>query len=305
MSESPSPASRTTQPQRSALNQKLDRLVARSQAALWWETAWPIAWRAIAVVMAFLVASWLGLWLDATPLLRMIGLGLFALALGFALWPLARLTRPARGAALDRLDRDAGLKHRPARALEDTLALGQADPGTRSLWELHRRRAEAAVDSLRVTSPRPDMPRRDRYALRAAGLLAVVASAFVAGPEIGTRLLAAFDWRGPTQAASGPLFRVDGWIDPPHYTRSPPLMIDLAGGEQRLRAPVRSTLVIRVAGKGDVAVTPGQGLEALPVAENQRPDLREQRFTLTGNADLSVRTGIASSVSLVVEAITR
>ena len=29
-------------------------------------------------------------------------------------------------------------------------------------------------------------------------------------------------------------------------------MIDLAGGEQQLRAPVKSTVVIRVAGEGDV-----------------------------------------------------
>ena len=33
-------------------------------------------------------------------------------------------------------------------------------------------------------------------------------------------------------------------------------------GEQRLRAPVKSTVVIRVAGQGDVTITPGPGLAA-------------------------------------------
>jgi uncharacterized protein (TIGR02302 family) len=251
--------------------------------------------------MAFVAVSWLGLWLDASPLLRKVGVGLFALALLLSLWPLARLKAPARTAALDRLDRDSGLKHGPARAFEDTLALGHADVGSRTLWELHRRRAEAAIARLRVAAPRPDMPRRDRYAFRAAGLLAVAASAFVAGPEAADRLAAAFDWR--EGGAAGPGFRVDGWIDPPLYTRLPPLMIDLAAGEQRLKAPIRSTVVIRVAGKADVAVTPGEGLTALPVPENQRPDLREQRFTLTATTDLAVRTGLVGGVKLQIEAI--
>jgi uncharacterized protein (TIGR02302 family) len=145
------------------------------------------------------------------------------------------------------------------------------------------------------------MPKRDRYAVRAAGLLAVVASAFVAGPELGTRLAAAFDWREPKAAA--PTFRVDGWIDPPLYTRTPPLMIDLAAGTQHLRAPLKSTVVIRVAGHGEVGITPGPGLTAVPAPDNQRTDLREQRFTLDGNATLSVRTGLSGGSTLTVEAV--
>jgi uncharacterized protein (TIGR02302 family) len=284
-----------------SLTRRLDSLVGRARLTLWWEAAWPLIWVPITILLVFLTASWLGLWLDASPLMRSLGLGLFTAAFVVSLWPVARLRLPGRPRALDRLDHDAGLAHGPARSLDDTLALGAADPGTRALWDLHRRRAEALIDRLRLSSPRPGMTKRDRYALRGAGILAVVASAFVAGPEIGTRLLAAFDWKGPRVA--GPSFRVDGWIDPPLYTRTPPLMIDLAGGEQILRAPVKSTLVIRLAGEGDVAIAPGQGLTALPAAENPRKDLREQRFTLDSNADLSIRTGLASGVRLKVEAI--
>jgi uncharacterized protein (TIGR02302 family) len=303
MNASPNPPKGSQAPDnpRSALQMRLERLVGRARVALWWEGAWPALWMPIGIVLGFLVVSWLGVWLDASPLGRQIGLALFAGALILSLWPLVRLRRPRRAAALDRLDRDSGLRHGPARAFDDTLALGHGDSGSRVLWEMHRRRAEAALAGLRVAMPRPDMPRRDRYAVRAAALIAVVASAFVAGPEVGSRIAAGFDWRSPGPAA--PSFRVDGWIDPPHYTRLPPLMIDLAAGEQRLRAPIRSTLVIRVAGKADVTVTPGHGLSALPAPENQRSDLREQRFTLTGNADLSVRTGLTGGLRLAVEAI--
>ena len=301
MADGPSPGTGGGSPARDSLTRRLDGLVGRARWTLWWEQAWPLLWVPITIVLVFLTASWLGLWLDASPLMRSLGLGLFTASFAVSLWPVVRLRLPGRPRALDRLDHDAGLAHGPARSLDDTLALGASDPGTRALWDLHRRRAEASIGKLRLSSPRPGMAKHDLYALRGAGILAVVAAAFVAGPEVGTRLGAAFDWKGPRIA--GPSFRVDGWIDPPLYTRTPPLMIDLAGGEQTLRAPVKSTVVIRVAGEGDVAITPGQGLTALPAPENPRTDLREQRFTLDGNADLSVRTGLASGVRLKVEAI--
>lgn len=280
---------------------RLDGLVRRSRLALFWERLWPLAWAPLGVVMAFLTASWLGLWLDLTPPWRMAGLALFGLALAAALLPLLGLRPPNRTAALDRLDRDSGVAHGPARTLEDTLAVGAGDTGSQALWALHRRRAEAAVSRLHVTPPSPGMPVRDRYALRAAAIVTVAASAIIAGPEIGSRLGSAFDWRGP--AAAVPSFRIDGWIDPPHYTRLPPLMIDLAAGEQVLRAPARSTVVVRIAGTGDADLTPRGGLTALPPPENRSETLREQRFNLTGDAELDIRTGLASGLRLVIQAI--
>ncbi|MGF3023213.1 TIGR02302 family protein [Methylobacterium aquaticum] len=280
----------------------LDRLVMRAGRVTLWEQAWPVLWRGLAVVLAFLAVSWLGLWLDAGPAWRMAGVALFALALVAALLPLVRLRPIARTQALARIDRDAGLAHRPARTLEDTLALGQDDPGTRALWALHRSRAAATLARLRVSGPRPGMARRDPFALRAGAILAAVAAAFVAGPEAGERLRAAFDWRGPPPAA--PSFRVDGWIDPPLYTRMPPLIVTLAEAGQRLRAPVNATLVVRIAGASDATVTPGAGLKALPATAPARPDLREERFTLTGGtAEVAVQTGFASTHRLTIETI--
>jgi uncharacterized protein (TIGR02302 family) len=295
MSEGPNPTSG-----QSRLNQRFGRLVSHARWSLWWEEAWPRLWLPLAIVLAFLTLSWLGLWLDLPVLWRTIGLSLFAGAFLLSLWPILRLRMPNRTRALDRLDRETGLTTGPARALDDSLALGSTDPGTRALWALHRKRAEEAVGRMRVGLPRPDMPRRDRYALRAAGLLALVTSAFVAGPEIGSRLAAAFDWRDPEVATAS--FRIDGWIDPPLYTRTPPLMIDLARG-QSLRAPVNSTVVIRIAGEGSAEVKPGKGLTPLPPKAGQRADMREERYTLNGSSELTVSTGFAQSVTLTIEAI--
>ncbi len=295
MSDSPNPT-----PGQSHLNQRFGRLVSHTRWSLWWEEAWPRLWLPLAIILLFFTLSWLGLWLDMPVLWRTIGLGLFTAAFLLSLWPLLRLRMPSRTRALDRLDREAGLTTGPARVLDDSLALGSADPGTRALWALHRKRAEEAVGRMRVGLPRPDMPRRDRFALRAAGLLALVTSAFVAGPEIGSRLAAAFDWRDAETATAS--FRIDGWIDPPLYTRTPPLMIDLARG-QSLNAPIHSTVVIRIAGEGSAQVKPGKGLAPLPPKTGQRADMREERYKLEGSSELTVSTGFANSVTLTIEAI--
>ena len=192
--------------------------------SLWWEEAWPLLWVPIGPRPRVSHPVLARLWLDLSAV-RLLGLGLFAGALSLSLWPILRLRmpRPER-------PRPARPGCRPEhwsgpRARRQPGARG-SPIGTRALWELHRKRAEEAVEPTRVGRRRsPGMPRRDRFALRAAGVLAVVTSAFVAGPEIdpprsGLRLARAGGGRAS--------FRVDGWIDPPLYTRMPPLMIDLA-----------------------------------------------------------------------------
>ena len=206
MTDGPGPveAPRSTETMASPLRTRFERLIAAARSVLWWERLWPALWWPLAVVLLFVAVSCLGLWLDLSPLGRKIGLGLFALAFATAFLPLAKLRAPGRTAALDRLDREAGLSHGPARALDDTLALGEDDPGSRVLWDLHRRRAEAAVAKLRLPAPHPDMAQRDRFALRGMVLVGLAASVVVAGPEFGSRLGSAFDWRTPTGAAGAP-----------------------------------------------------------------------------------------------------
>lgn len=281
---------------------RLERLVERARNALWIENIWPRLWLPVGVVGAFLILSWLGLWQEVAPLWRMVGSIGFGLLFVASLVPLAFARRPARNLALDRLDHDSGIRHGPARTLDDELAVGATDAGSMALWELHRRRAEESVSRLKVNPPRPDMPRRDRFAFRAVGILALVASAFVAGPDLTGRLTSAFEWRAPAPAP--PAFRVDGWIDPPIHTRIPPLMIDLAAGVQTLRAPVNSTVVVRMAGAGEIKLEPRGGLKAEAPAEAvEGQTLREERFTLSSDAELDLRTDSGQALSLIIESI--
>ncbi|URD34528.1 TIGR02302 family protein [Methylobacterium tardum] len=296
------------EPGRTTANARLDRLVAQARAAAVWEQAWPVLWRGLGVGLLFLILSWSGLWLDVTPLWRQIGLGILAVLLVVALLPLAHLGRPGRRAALARLDREAAardpaLRHGPASAAQDTLAVGAADAGSQALWALHQRRAAQAVAALRVGLPRPGMTRRDPFALRAGLTVAAIASLFAAGPEWRERIGAAFDWHEP--AGPGPSFRVDGWIDPPIYTRLPPLLIAMDGTDQHLRAPVNAQLIVRIAGQGkaaaDTTLTPNSGLVPVP-GQEARPDLREERYRIVGGAELVIATP-AGRQRLTVDAI--
>jgi uncharacterized protein (TIGR02302 family) len=301
----------------------LDMLVRRARLTLMLERLWPGLWPPIGVAAAFLVSAWLGLFGLIGPGARQMLVILFGLAFVAALAPLALalFRRPSRREALVRLEADSELGHAPARTLDDALALGGRDPASLALWEIHRRRAAKALAAMRLRGPDPQMARRDRYALRAVAILSVAGSAFIAGPELGSRLGAAFDWRSPPPP--GTAMRIDGWIDPPVYTRMPPLMLDFARSDQHLRVPVDSTLVVRIAGAADASLDPVSGLDpvggdALRVRrgpqgardgsfERQRvgqgEGLEEQRFRVRDDARLELETGTGERHALSITII--
>lgn len=289
--------------QDTAARERFERLIARARLALVWEAVWPTLAAMLTVAGAFVVLAWLGVWLAAPPWPRTAGLAVFGLAF---LWPLVGLARarwPRRADALNRLDRDAGLPHRPASTLDDALANAGADAGTNALWTLHQRRMQAVANRLRAAAPTSRAPERDRFALRGLVLVALAASAFVAGPEKYARLIAAFDLRGPAPAATGA--RIDAWIDPPAYTGRPPLLLRAAGDDavaqrRRIEAPVGSVLVVRGADGGAGSAETAGGLA--PVEADQ-PREAGRRWTLTSDAELTIRRGSAAVAAYDLAAI--
>ncbi len=135
--------------------------------------------------------------------------------------------------------------------------------------------AGASRGRLRVGAPAPHVAVRDRYAVRAAVLVLVVASAFLAGPEKYARVAAAFDWRGAMPAPAG--YRIDAWLDPPAYTGKPPVLLHLGRPDapEQVAAPINSTLIVRAAG-GDVGVETQGGL-------NPRRGQRRRRHRTRAN----------------------
>ena len=258
-----------TEPRR----QMLERRLSQARVVLTFEWLWPLIVAAGVLAAAFLAVSWLGMWVALPHLARLVGVGVFAAAfLGLAVHGI-RSRRPGRREALARLDRDSGDRHRPISASQDSLANAGADPATQALWDLHRRRLATAVARVEVAVPSPRLVDRDRYALRAAAVLALAAAAFVAGPDRYGRVAAAFDWRGSGSPGQG--FRLDSWIDPPAYTGRPPVLLsaqtasasvppvpgqpgteaDRLERPKTISAPVTSVVVVRSAGEGRVEIT--------------------------------------------------
>ncbi|MBV8849517.1 MAG: DUF4175 family protein, partial [Methylobacteriaceae bacterium] len=278
---------------------RLQRLVSAARAALAWEHIWRAAAPVLTIIGLFLAVSWAGTWQVLPHGGRIAGLAVFALAIVYALWREAQLRWPTRSEALARLDHDSGVLHRPASALEDTLANRSNDPTTQALWAVHRKRLEADIARLKVAAPSPRVPQRDRYALRAAALVLVMATAIIAGPERYARVAAAFDWRMAGPAAPG--VRVDAWIDPPPYTGKPPLMLQIGRAAESathaagLSAPIGSTIVIRASDPGAVAIESQGALEPAEKGPETKsgPTTRqaagETRLTLKGDSHLILR----------------
>jgi uncharacterized protein (TIGR02302 family) len=283
---------------------RLAALATWARRALMVERVWPPVVFALAVVVLFLAASWLGVWEFAPRTFRIGGVVLFALAAGVALSPLARMRRPANREVLARLDRDAGASHRLASSLADSLANDGDDPGTQALWATHQARLERAVAAIRVAPPSPRMAERDPYALRFGVALLAFAAAVAAGPETSGRLAAAFDWRSDEVIAAAAASRIDAWIDPPSYAGRPPVVIDFKTPDpQTLSIPEDSVLVVRgdpslVETRIEGAISPSE-----QKAEPGRDAPAERRWTIHGGGKATIlRRGAPAAV--VVLAVT-
>jgi uncharacterized protein (TIGR02302 family) len=290
------------QPLSPANGGRLGALATLARRVLIVERAWPPLVFALAVVILFLAASWLGAWQFTPRSLRIAGVVLFAVACGIALAPLARVRRPAPRDILARLDRDAGASHRPASSLADSLANDHGDPGTQAMWTAHQARLERAVDAIRVAPPSPRMAERDPYAIRFGVALLAFAAAIAAGPETYGRLAAAFDWRSDAAIAAA-TSRIDAWIDPPPYAGRPPVVIDFkTAAPQTLTIPEDSILVVRgdpslVETRIEGALTPSDQKDGAP--EKTRT---EKRWTIHGGGKATILRGGAPAAVAVLAA---
>jgi uncharacterized protein (TIGR02302 family) len=213
--------------------------------------------------------------------------------------PFAWLRMPLTADSLRRLDRGSGLRHRPATAVADQLAVTTNDPYSLALWNAHVQRAQQAALTLRAGWPSPRVARRDPYALRALVLIACIATFFAAGGERWRRVAAAFDWQGVVLPAN---FRVDAWITPPAYTGKPPMVLPgIHPGEATVASgpfavPVNSTLIVRSTGKVDLDVSGTGGVAPSKEAGKAPTGTEERRFQITGTGAATLR-GVGDDIT--------
>lgn len=220
----------------------LDWRLRMTGLALLNERMLPAALPAVGVIAGFFTLAWLGAFTMLEPLGRACAVLAIAALLIFALAPLLWLRLPTAAEIQHRLDTSRPELHRPLATLADRPADG-ADPIAIALWREHRRRADRASLALEAAAGDPRLRDRDRFAMRAALVAALIGSAFAAGDEKSARLAVAFDWSKPRVAPVPP--RLDAWIDPPAYTGRPPIFLSNIPAGEEIRAPAGSILSIR------------------------------------------------------------
>ena len=218
-----------------------------------------VAWRAVLPILwvggLHAALAWLGVYAALPALGRW---GLFGALLGLltAAVVVAVGRRDAFGEALDRgraigrIERASGLDGHELHGLTDRPA-GVVDAATARLWAAYRDRTAARIGRLRAGPPRPDLGRRDRYALRPMLGLALFVGWFAAPGDHVARLLPPFG--SAVEAVADD--RLDVWIDPPAYTGRPPTVLVAegrapaggAGSEGIAPVPAGSRLVVRSA----------------------------------------------------------
>jgi uncharacterized protein (TIGR02302 family) len=268
----------------------------RARYAILWEQLWPPLAALATATGLFLAVSWLGLWLWLPPLGRAAGLGLFAAAALWAVSPFYFLRLPGIGDALRRLDRVSGLRHRPATAIADRLAVSSQDPYSLALWNAHVERSRKSADALRAGAPAPRVAWRDPYALRGLVLVAAIATFIAAGGERWHRIAAAFDWHGVGVPAN---FRVDAWVTPPAYTGRPPIILPgIHPGETTaasvqnggpISVPVNSILVVRATGQAKFELSANGGVTSSEEAVRLPAGTEQHRFIITATGAATLR----------------
>ncbi|WP_347264316.1 TIGR02302 family protein [Nitrobacter sp.] len=283
----PDPSSQNDDPLGSA-GVELTRALQRARWVIAWERAWPHIARLLCVGGLFLAVSWAGAWLVLPVWGRVVALAAFVLLAVAAAVPAVRFRWPSREEGLSRLDRGAGLRHRPVTALADTLAT--RDPVAHALWQAQRARALTAIKRFSAGLPSPRLPLHDLWALRALVMVLMVATFIAAGGERTERVAAAFDWHGALTSAH---VRVDAWVAPPPYTGRPPIILsgsgkDASSSDAALPVPAGSTLIVRSSGGGlDVALSGGV-TEKAP-ADKPPQGTNERHFTIAADGTAQVR----------------
>ena len=205
MDESQSPVPQSAAPARDHLKRKVDKLVDRARWTMWWERrlAAPVGAdrhhprlpdRILARHLARHAAACAGP--RTRPFLSRRSASRFGPSCALA-------GRPARGPSTGSTATPASAMA-PARTLDDKLALGDADPGSRALWDLHRTTRRSGDREVRSVGPaaghaeaRPLRParrghagrRRERLRRRAGSRLAACRRLRLEAAEGGRALL--------------------------------------------------------------------------------------------------------------------
>lgn len=269
-----------------------------------WGMVWERGARAFWPLATLLAVGFAALWLGVVASVPVV-----ALPWGAGLWLLAVIAAAVRGGlrfrrvrareALERLDRS--LPGRPLTALTDRAAIG----GEGALWQAHLAQMQQAAQAARAVPPHADLAPRDPYALRLAGMVALVMALLFGGSgQMGqgiSAIAATVAAPGEGRAvASGPAW--EGWAEPPAYTRRPVIYLNALPEGEGLILPKGTEMSFRLyGGAAEVTQDIGPALSDDPMAPRLRAEtdgaveVAGRRFAVSVLPDLPpvIRAGAA------------
>jgi len=238
----------------------LARKVNLAKAAIYWEHLLERLFPAMIIAGLMLLAMLSGVFTLVPIWLKFTVLTCAGLALLYALRQLAGLGWPSQHAALTRIERRSGKKHRPATSWTDSLAdEASASPDQKALWQAHRDRMARQLDGLKAGAPRSPLPRIDQNAMRNALALALIAAGILTAGSWKERIAETI---ATTLPAAPDAISLDAWLNPPAYTAKPPVLLtrdnnglEPGSATAAISVPQGSQLVVRQGGSTDLKIT--------------------------------------------------
>ena len=280
-SSSPPDSSLQPGPVRTLLR-RINLRVRAMRLVLFAEHAWVRLLPLLGVAAIFAALSWFGYFRAVPDWLRLVSVGLFAVAAVATLTAFRGLRWPARDAALDRLEKDNEIRHQALAVQSDTLR--GDDAFARSLWQAHQKRMAEGVDAVHVPPPRPDTPSFDPLGLRALVVLVLVLAFSYSFSNQSGRLNDAFVTHLPAVQVAGT--RIDAWVTPPEYTGKAPIFLtgNTAGLPETITVPEGSEMLVRiVGGSGNETVVFDTDDSSVTIEASEQPET-EQPATPQQNA---------------------
>ena len=229
----------------------LDLKITLQRAGLLCESIWnavqlPLIVIGVAVgVFASGALDWFPKW---AQLVTTVILGLAFL---YTLKNLLSIRAAGRLAAMRRMEQHSDINHRSLSGHADDLVAESRDYETGLLWEEHKHRQLAALETVKLSPPKSAWRLFDPTALRVPVALAAFAALLLGSGDLISNTQNALNF---LPAAPQQILSIDAWLKPPSYTGKQPVLLTSAAMREKLTTapeiliPENSSLSIRVLG---------------------------------------------------------